>query len=59
MKRYLWVVEMEEPKGFMPTVGVSLSRAAGRVELEEWKGYNPSDKFRLVKYIPNDSRKSC
>ena len=52
MKRHLWVVEMKEPKGFMPTVCVALNRVDGCIEREELERNNPSDKFQLVKYGP-------
>ena len=47
----LWVVEMREGEVWSPTVGVAISRADGRRELADWKYNNPSDKFRLVKYV--------
>ena len=48
----LWVVEImfEERDKWESTVGVALTRVDGRRVLEHWRGADPSDKFRLVKY---------
>jgi hypothetical protein len=56
MKAWLWVVEIKEQTGFMPTVGCALSRAYGRAELLDWKRRNRDDKFRLVKYRREERR---
>lgn len=48
----LWVVEMwVDGCRWEPTVGVRLTRDGGRDELFDWKTGNPSDRFRLVKYV--------
>lgn len=49
----LWVVEMLTRKGWAPTVGSALNRAEGRLVLKNWQQRNPSDKFRLIKYVAN------
>jgi hypothetical protein len=48
----IWVVEMWNPDSerWEPTVGVRLSRSAGRNEIHGWRYDNPDDKFRLVPY---------
>jgi hypothetical protein len=49
-KRYLWVVEMRIDGRWEPTVGVSLAREQGRVELRQWREDNIFDEFRLERY---------
>ena len=53
----LWVVEMWNPSTrrgrhgtWMPTIGTTLFRDDGLIELSRWKGNNPGDMFRLVRY---------
>lgn len=58
----IWVVEMlmdawRRPVLYEPTMGVGLTKADGKKELALWKGKNPSDRFRMVRYISTrDSR---
>jgi hypothetical protein len=48
---FLWVVEMKMPRGrWEPTVGTSLSRHDGLVELKQWRKNCWSDTFRLRPY---------
>jgi hypothetical protein len=54
MKRYIWVVEMLINKNWETTIGVKHTRSAIRDDLFDWKYRNPSDKFRIRKYIPED-----
>jgi len=50
---HVWIIEMEDKPGhWSATVGCSLNRAEGRVELFQWQWGNPVDKFRLRKYEP-------
>ena len=55
----LWVVEMLNTdqarcragtSRWEPTVGVGLTREAGRIELERWREENPDELFRLRAY---------
>lgn len=50
----VWVVEInfKDGKGWMPTVGVGLTRDVGRAELREWQTNNPGHEefLRLRKY---------
>lgn len=55
--RYVWLVEMlvdGYDDKWEPTVGTSLTRRDGWRELREWRTDNPSDRFRLVKYVAED-----
>lgn len=58
MKKALWVVELliEDTGAWEPSVGVSLTRADGREELKDWRQRNPSDKFRLRRYVPDEAQ---
>jgi hypothetical protein len=47
----LWVVEMFERGKWLPTVGTSLTKRAGQIELRQWRDDNPDDRYRLVKYV--------
>lgn len=51
----VWIVEIdfEDDKGWTPTVGVALTRADGRVELQDWLAKNPgyNERLRLRKYV--------
>jgi len=51
--KHIWVVEVDfkNGKGYIPTVGVALTREEGRKELHEWKFNLPDESLRLVKYI--------
>lgn len=57
--RYIWIVEMKEENllrvpvnMWRTTVGVALNRSDARDVLRDWQIRNPSDKFRLVRYMP-------
>lgn len=50
MSQKIWVVEMKIGNNWEPTIRVGLTRKAGRLELARWRGKNPADKFRLIKY---------
>lgn len=53
--RYIWIVEMKEEKpvnAWHTTVGVALNRSDARDVLRDWQTRNPSDKFRLTRYMP-------
>ena len=52
-KSKVWIVEMfsEIMRRFEPTVGCRLTREEGRIELEIWRGKNPSERFRLSPYL--------
>lgn len=56
MKWSLWVVEVnfKDGKGWQPTVGVSLSRQEGRIELERWRldGRDPMHRLRKYQRAP-------
>ena len=53
----LWIVEIlatwrSNHNVWEPTVSASLRKMDGELELAKWRGRNPSDKFRLKKYVP-------
>lgn len=50
----VWIVEMWNglSSRWEATVGVSLTRSDGRIELLRWRDDNPSDDFRLRPYVP-------
>lgn len=51
---YVWIVEMVDWRStgkWCPTVGCALSRDAGREEMTRWRINNPTDDFRLRKYV--------
>jgi len=52
--RLIWIVEMmdEYEDGWAPCNGSGLNIEDGKIELAKWRAKNPSDKFRLVQYIP-------
>ena len=47
----IWLIEMYENGKWMPTVGAYLTRAAAREGLVEWKENNPTDFFRIRRYM--------
>ena len=49
----IWVVEMlnTDQGRWEPTVGVGLTREAGRIELERWRAENSPCQFRLRDYL--------
>jgi hypothetical protein len=52
---HVWIVEMMSDSGrWCPTVGCRLEKPDARNELADWKKRNPSDRFRLMRYAPND-----
>ena len=62
--RYLWVIEMLNKSdwkptasvGWKPTYGVSFRKKTALLDIVEWRGMCPDDKFRITKYIPNNIR---
>jgi len=53
MTSRVWIVEIyyvDQPR-WHPTVGCALSRDDARVVLAEWKRRNPSDRFRIRRYV--------
>ena len=57
--RVAWHIEMlgDTHQGWMTCVGCGLSRDAGREALRVWRARNPYQSFRLVRYVPADSRR--
>ena len=53
---FLWVVEMFEAGAWVPTCGVALTRAMGRIEIKQWRESDPDDEFRLRRYMREVSR---
>ena len=53
-KQYLWVIEIKDQRGWLPTVGCGLTRFDARRSKREWEASNPDDKFRIKKYIIED-----
>lgn len=51
--KHIWVVEVDfqNGKGFVPTIGVAITREDGKKELHKWKFMLPNDTMRLVKYV--------
>lgn len=49
---HVWIVEMKADgeSCYTPTVGCKLTRADALIELREWRGKNPDDRFRIRKY---------
>ena len=58
MKNYLFVVEMRNEKtgDWEPTVGCGLDMSSARREISEWMHNNPSDKFRIRKYVTESDK---
>ena len=52
----LWVIEMKFGDTWKPTIGVGLTRAEAREKKKFWAIANPTDTFRVVKYIRKDSQ---
>ena len=50
---YVWVIEMkhETRKQWCPTVGCALTREDAQREWNDWRKDNPSDCFRIRKYV--------
>lgn len=53
MSRHVWVIEMLVNRKWFPCAECSLTKldARGYNLLQRWRESNPSDKFRLAKYI--------
>lgn len=51
-KPVLWVVEMRVRDRWEPTVGVGLTREAGRRNLDDWSANNSGHQFRMTTYCP-------
>jgi len=48
----VWIVERLAPSGrWHPTVGGALERVSARQEIRDWRVRNPTDRFRLVRYV--------
>ena len=48
----VWVIEMEDAPGrWSPCMGLGLDRQEARRELADWRKRNPSDNFRISKYV--------
>ena len=48
---WLWVVEMRVYGRWEATMGAGLTKGSGSEELKEWRKRNPSDTFRLTRYV--------
>ena len=50
---HIWIVEMwdEETREWEPTVGIGMDRSDARKEKQQWELRNPSDTFRVKKYV--------
>lgn len=48
---HLWVVEVKDRDKWYPTVCARLSKEEARGERREWFKKNPTDKFRVTKYV--------
>ena len=57
--RVAWHVEMWNPerKRWETCTGCGLAREDGRLMLNAWKARSRNWRFRLVKYVPADSRR--
>ena len=53
---HVWVVEMLDPdRGkYDPCCSASLTKEEGLYEVKTYRKHNPSDKFRLRKYVPEE-----
>lgn len=52
VRDHVWIVEGSWDGGpWQPTVGVALTKEDARLVLTQWKGHNPDDRFRVVKYV--------
>ena len=56
---HVWVIEMwnEARLRWEPCAAGSLTRDESRLRRALWSRRNPSDRFRLRKYVPADLRK--
>jgi hypothetical protein len=57
-QRCLWVVEVwDDVMGWRPACETGISRNRGRMLLRGWKSkfHERTDKFRLVKYVPDNT----
>lgn len=50
---HIWIIEMQNNRGrWEPTVGAYLTRKDAKREMEyDWQFNNPTDSFRIKKYI--------
>lgn len=55
---YLWIVEIRGRNDkWLPTVGAYLTRKDAAHEIAyDWRYNNPKDKFRIRKYVQEQSR---
>lgn len=49
--KHIWVVEMLDDGRWFPTVGSGITREEARWEMAQWRERNPSDRFRVRKYV--------
>ena len=59
MRKHLWVVEMLSDRNgkWEPTVGAALTRPDASVERRVWLSRNPTDKFRIRKYVKSEKER--
>jgi hypothetical protein len=57
--RAVWIVEMLGALDWHATVGVALSRDEARERLVEWRRGNPTDDFRLTRYVPKAKERAA
>ena len=56
---YVWIVEMQLSPcvQWVPTVSLAFSRQRARTLTTEWREKNPSDRFRVRKYVSTEKAK--
>ena len=53
MRDHIWVVQIKEKTGWMPTTGASLTKKEAEIDLTYWEnGDDPDDEYRIRKYVP-------
>uniref|UniRef100_A0A6M3JG70 Uncharacterized protein n=1 Tax=viral metagenome TaxID=1070528 RepID=A0A6M3JG70_9ZZZZ len=55
----IWIVEVQEENtiGWLPTVGIGLTRKEARGEKGNWEEFHPDDRFRIRPYVPRKGGK--
>jgi len=49
---HVWIIEIKDGSKWIPTIGCGLTRDdAHQLKRGKWEYLNPSDKFRVKKYI--------
>lgn len=48
---HVWIVEMLIGKKWYPTCRCRTNRELGQLELRDWRKKNPTEKYRLAKYV--------